>query len=574
MSEIEVKVPDIGDFKDVPVIEVLVQAGDTVKKDDALVTLESEKATFEVPSTGAGVIKALKVNVGDKVSQGSTLVVLEQTESTPAAAAAQVDDERPEDNVDEAAEVMEAPNAPPPASDAPAEAGDGTQLVELRVPDVGDFKDIPVIEILVKPGDSIHKDASVITLESEKATMEVPATTGGTIREIVVKVGDKVSQGSVIGTVEAGALRQAQGDTEQARGDTGQARGDTGQARGDTGLSVRASREPAIAAAPRQARGDNEPARGDTEALRQAQGDTVVHASPSIRRFARELGVDLHIVKGSGPSGRITREDVQRYVKTALQTGTSGGAVSGAGLGLAPWPKVDFAAQGPIETKPLTRIQKLSGPNLHRNWVMIPHVTNNDDADVTDLEEFRKQLNAENAKAGIKVTMLAFIIKAVVAALKEFPQFNSSLDGENLILKKYYNIGFAADTPGGLIVPVIKSADQKGILDIARETAELSSKGREGKLGPADMSGGTFTISSLGGIGGTYFTPIINAPEVAILGVCRASIRPVWNGKAFAPRLMLPLSLSYDHRVIDGAAAARFNAFLLSLLADLRRAIL
>ena len=299
-----------------------------------------------------------------------------------------------------------------------------------------------------------------------------------------------------------------------------------------------------------------------------------VHASPSIRRFARELGVDLHGVKGSGPNARITREDVQRYVKTALQGGAPAGGTSGAGLGLAAWPKIDFAAQGPIELQPLSRIQKLSGPNLHRNWVMIPHVTNNDDADVTELEEFRKELNAENAKSGIKVTMLAFLIKAVVAALKAFPQFNASLDGDNLVLKKYYNIGFAADTPNGLIVPVIKGAEKKGILEIARETAELSAKGREGKLGPGDMSGGTFTISSLGGIGGTYFTPIINAPEVAILGVCRSSMRPVWDGTEFKPRLMLPLSLSYDHRVIDGAAAARFNVQLVKLLGDMRRAML
>ncbi|MFN2528123.1 MAG: dihydrolipoyllysine-residue acetyltransferase [Candidatus Baltobacteraceae bacterium] len=546
MSEMEVKVPDIGDFKNVPVIEVLVKAGDTIKKDDPLVTLESEKATFEVPSPSAGVIKALNVKAGDKVSQGSTLITLDET----AAAAQTVNDERPQDNVEEAAEVMESPSAPPPSPDASPRKAETQQTVDLRVPDIGDFKDIPVIEVLVKAGDAIHKDASVITLESEKATMEVPATASGTIGEIHIKVGDKVSKGSVIGTV----IVEGSGQENMLRPASGS----------DAAAVLNPPHDNAL----RQASDSG------AAAVLNRPVDVFVHASPSIRRFARELGVDLNIVKGSGPNARITREDVQRYVKTALQSGAPAGAASGAGLGLAPWPKVDFAAQGPIESKPLSRIQKLSGPNLHRNWVMIPHVTNSDDADITELEEFRKELNAENAKAGIKVTMLAFLIKAVVAALTEFPQFNSSVDGENLIYKKYYNIGFAADTPNGLIVPVIKDAGKKGILDIARETAELSAKGREGKLGPADMSGGTFTISSLGGIGGTYFTPIINAPEVAILGVCRSAMRPVWNGKEFAPRLMLPLSLSYDHRVIDGAAAARFNVHLIKLLGDLRRAIL
>jgi pyruvate dehydrogenase E2 component (dihydrolipoamide acetyltransferase) len=300
-----------------------------------------------------------------------------------------------------------------------------------------------------------------------------------------------------------------------------------------------------------------------------------VHASPSIRRFARELGVDLHTIRGSGPSGRITREDVQGFIKDALRDGAGPARAAGApAVGVPPWPKVDFAQYGPIERRPLSRVKKIAGPNLHRNWVMIPHVTNNDDADVTELEEFRKRVNAEAAGRGVKVTMLAFLVKATVAALQKYPDFNSSLDGEELVLKRYYNLGFAADTPHGLVVPVIKNADQKGILAIAQETAELAAKARDGKVGPADMSGGTFTISSLGGIGGTYFTPIINAPEVAILGVCRSALRPVWNGSQFVPRLMLPLSLSYDHRVIDGAAAARFNVYLASLLGDMRLAML
>jgi pyruvate dehydrogenase E2 component (dihydrolipoamide acetyltransferase) len=303
-------------------------------------------------------------------------------------------------------------------------------------------------------------------------------------------------------------------------------------------------------------------------------GNGAVHASPSIRRFARELGVDLHGVSGSGPNGRVTREDVQGFVKRALQNGGAAAAPSTGGLGVLPWPSIDFAQYGEVERKPLSRIKKISGANLHRNWVMIPHVTQNDDADVTDLEAFRKQLNAELGKSGTKVTMLAFLIKASIAALKKFPEFNSSLDGEELVFKRYYNIGFAADTPNGLMVPVIKNADGKGITELAKETAELAAKARDGKLGPSDMQGGTFTISSLGSIGGTYFTPIINAPEVAILGACRAAIRPVWDGSAFVPRLMQPLSLSYDHRIIDGAAAARFTTYLIEVLSDLRRALL
>lgn len=551
MSEVDIKVPDIGDFKDVPVIEVLVKPGDAVKKEDPLVTLESEKAAMEVPSPANGIVKAVKVNVGDKVSQGSVILALEQAEAAtpPAAQPATTDDQRPEDNVDESGEVMEAPDSPPPAQQQaqPPQQPVADEVVELRVPDIGDFKDIPVIEVLIEPGQEIKKDASTIALESEKATMEVPATAGGIVKSVTVKVGDKVSQGSVIGTIlrkaEAGGAPAQQPQAQQQQ-------------------------QPPAAEPPRAAT----PAAEAAEP--QAGRNGTVHASPSIRRFARELGVDLHTVRGSGPNGRVTREDVQTFVKTALRTGTPAAGASGAGLGLAPWPKVDFAQYGEIETKPLSRIQKLSGPNLHRNWVMIPHVTNNDDADITELEAFRKQLNAENAKSGAKVTILAFLIKAVVAALKEFPQFNASLDGEQLVFKKYYNIGFAADTPGGLIVPVIKHADKKGILEIARETSELAAKGRDGKLGLQDMQGGTFTISSLGGIGGTYFTPIVNAPEVAILGVCKAAMRPVWDGEQFAPRLILPLSLSYDHRVIDGAAAARFNTFLAALLADMRRAML
>ncbi|HKU67113.1 MAG TPA: dihydrolipoyllysine-residue acetyltransferase [Candidatus Baltobacteraceae bacterium] len=525
---IDVRVPDIGDFKDVPVIEVLVKPGDAVKKNDSIVTLESDKASMEVPSPSDGTVADVKVKIGDKVSEGTVILSLSSDERAPAA-------------------TTPAAAAAPPAAEKPAQTSEN--VVELKVPDIGDFKDVPVIEVLVKPGDEIAKDASVVTLESEKASMEVPAIAGGTIAQVRVKVGDKVSQGSVIATVRTASAAPAAAKPVAA--------------------PVQA---PAAAPPPLPAAAG--PSISQDERSVQPSGNGAVHASPSIRRFARELGVDLHRVRASGPNGRVTREDVQHFVKRSLQDG-GGVAVSGAaGLAIAPWPKVDFAQYGEIERKPLSRIKKISGPNLHRNWVMIPHVTQNDDADVTDLEEFRKELNAEYAKQNVKVTMLAFLIKASVAALKKFPEFNSSLDGDELVYKRYYNIGFAADTPGGLVVPVVKSADTKGIAQLAQETAELAAKARDGKLAMGDMQGGTFTISSLGSIGGTYFTPIINAPEVAILGACRASMRPVWDGTQFVPRLMQPLSLSYDHRVIDGAAAARFTAYLAAVLRDLRRALL
>ena len=420
--------------------------------------------------------------------------------------------------------------------------------VAVSVPDIGDFTDVPVIEVLVKPGDTINKDDSVVVLESDKASMEVPSVAGGVVKDVSVKVGDKVSKGTQILTLTVEGAAPQQAPQAQA---------------------------PAQPAQPAQTVQPPQPAKPSAppEPVQSAPAGENVHASPSIRRFARELGVELSRVAPTGPNGRITRDDVQGFVKTSLRNGASRTSADGAALGLAPWPKVDFAQFGPIERKPLTRIQKLSGPNLHRNWVMIPHVTQNDDADVTDLEEFRKELNRELERSGVKVTMLAFMIKASIAALKKYPAFNSSLDGDELVLKQYYHIGFAADTPGGLVVPVVRDADKKGIAEIARETSDLAAKARDGKLGMAQMQGGTFTISSLGSIGGTYFTPIINAPEVAILGACRAAVRPVWNGEEFEPRLMQPLSLSYDHRVIDGAAAARFTAYVAQVLGDLRRAL-
>jgi pyruvate dehydrogenase E2 component (dihydrolipoamide acetyltransferase) len=450
--------------------------------------------------------------------------------------------------------------------------------IEVKVPDIGDFKDVPVIEVLVKPGDTVKKDDSLIVLESDKATMEVPAPAGGTVKELRAKIGDKVSEGTVILTMESAAAPTAAPDKAPA---AKPAPAPATEAKPAPAAESKPAPTPA-AVAPAKA-GAQSPAPEEPIEVRRAapiilsEGGVPPHASPGVRRFARELGVDLQRVKGSGPKARILKEDIQEFVKGALSGAAPAGAGGGAGLGelgLPAWPKVDFAKFGPIEVQARTRIQKISGPALARNWVMIPHVTQFDEADITELEAFRARVNEEIAKSGVKVTPLAFLIKAVVAALKKFPALNSSLDGENLILKQYWHIGFAADTPNGLVVPVVKDADKKGVVDIARETSELAAKAREGKLGPADMQGGTFSISSLGGIGGTAFTPIINAPEVAILGVSKAAMKPVWNGKEFAPRLMMPLSLSYDHRVVDGAAAARFTTYLAQVIADLRRGML
>ncbi|MBV8066887.1 MAG: dihydrolipoyllysine-residue acetyltransferase, partial [Candidatus Eremiobacteraeota bacterium] len=437
---------------------------------------------------------------------------------------------------------------------APSAAAPSAGVVEVRVPDIGDFKDVPVIEVLVKPGDRVKKNDSLITLESEKASMEVPAENDGVVQDVKVKVGDKVSEGSTILVLSSEAPQSTQAappaETQQPKSETA---------------------TPQTAPAPQPAAAPSPPPQRqpEIEAPAQVRGDGLVHASPGIRRFARELGVDLHGVRGSGPNGRITREDVQGFVKSSLRAGGAPAPVAG----LPAWPKVDFAQYGAIERKPLSRIKKLSGPNLHRNWLQIPHITNQDEADVTSLEAFRNEVNAER-KEGPKLTILAFLVKAAVAALKRYPEFNASLDGDELVYKRYYNIGFAADTPDGLIVPVIKNADAKGLFDIAGEAAELARKARDGKLGLGDMQGGSFTISSIGGIGGTAFTQIVNAPEVAILGATRTAMKPIWDGEQFVPRLMLPISVSYDHRVIDGAAAARFLVYVAALLADFRRVAL
>jgi pyruvate dehydrogenase E2 component (dihydrolipoamide acetyltransferase) len=573
MAEIkEALVPDIGDYSDIPVIEVLVAVGDTVKKDQGLVTLESDKATMEVPSSVAGVVKEIKVKVGDTLSEGKVVALIEVAEAAaaPAPAAAPAKAAAPAS----ATQSAPAPAPAAPAATAPAAAGGA---VEATVPDIGDYTDIPVIEVLVAVGDTVKKDQGLVTLESDKATMEVPSSVAGVVKEIKVKVGDTLSQGKVVAIIEA------QGEAAPATAQAAQA----APPAAETGTKVEPVAVPAqpdklaareIAAAPSAGAPSTPPVQFNADSVLPSK---VPYATPAVRVFARELGVDLNQLSGTEKGGRITKADVQKFVKSVLTGGAAAGAPAGAvaaggGLNLLPWPKVDFSKFGEVETQPLSRIKKISGANLARNWAMIPHVTQFEQADITDLEALRVALNKENEKAGIKLTMLAFLIKASAAALKQFPEFNASLDaaGENLTLKKYFNIGFAADTPNGLVVPVIRDVDKKGVVQIAQETGELAKKARDGKLGPADMSGGCFSISSLGGIGGTAFTPIVNAPEVAILGVSKSSIQPVWNGKEFAPKLMLPLSLSYDHRVIDGALAARFTTYLSQVLADMRRVLL
>jgi pyruvate dehydrogenase E2 component (dihydrolipoamide acetyltransferase) len=527
----QVVVPDIGDFKDVAVIEVLVKPGDAVSKEQSLITLESDKATMEIPSPSAGVVKEIKIKMGDKVSKGSPILELE----------AKDDASKPQPRSEQKPEPRKEPK--PEAKQEARPTGDGSST----------------IEVLVKPGDSVAKEQSLITLESDKATMEIPSPSSGVVKELKIKVGDKVSKGAPILVLAAASAAPASGGAPPAP--------TSGAASPSKPAS--ASSAPAVAAAPAPRPVPREP----EEETREKP-----HASPSVRKFARELGVDLAKVQGSGPKGRILHADVQAFVKGALSSKAPAVAKGGGALpfNLPPWPEVDFAKFGPVEVKPLSRIQKLSGPYLHRNWISIPHVTQFDEADITDLEAFRKAQTAETEKKGFKLTMLAFMIKACVTGLRQFPIFNSSLEksGENVIIKKYYHIGVAVDTPGGLVVPVVRDADRKGIFDLAHELADISKLARDGKLKPGDMQGGTFSISSLGGIGGTAFTPIINAPEVAILGVSRGGMRPVWNGKEFGPRLMLPLSLSYDHRVIDGASAARFSSFLVSVLSDIRKLIL
>lgn len=529
----EVQVPDIGG-DEVEVTEIMVKVGDVVAEEQSLITVEGDKASMEVPAPFAGTVKEIKIAAGDKVSTGSLIMVFEVAGAAPVAAP-----------------VQAAAPAAPAAAAAPAVAA----LKEVQVPDIGG-DEVTVTEIMVNVGDSISEEQSLITVEGDKASMEVPAPFAGTLKEIKVAAGDKVKTGSLIMVFEVAGAAPVAAPVQAAA--------------------------PAPAAAPAQAAAPAAAAPATSGEFQ--ENHEYSHASPVVRRLAREFGVNLAKVKGSGRKNRILKEDVQNYVKEALKRLESGaqaaasGKGDGAALGLLPWPKVDFSKFGDTEVQPLSRIKKISGANLHRNWVMIPHVTQWDNADITELEKFRQEQNAMEAKrdTGMKITPLVFIMKAAAKALEAFPAFNSSLsdDGESLILKKYVNIGIAVDTPNGLVVPVFKDVNKKGIYELSKELAEVSKKARGGKLTAADMQGGCFTISSLGGIGGTAFTPIVNAPEVAILGVSKSEMKPVWNGKEFAPRLQLPLSLSYDHRVIDGAEGARFITYLNECLSDIRRLVL
>jgi pyruvate dehydrogenase E2 component (dihydrolipoamide acetyltransferase) len=582
----EARVPDIGGSA-VPVIEIMVKVGDRVEKDQSLITLESDKATMEVPAPFAGVIKELKVKVGDEVDEGAVIALVEAEGDAPAeapkAAAAKAEEARPA--ASKADQPKAAAPAPAPAAPAPApaaakapSASKSSGPVDVNVPDIGG-KPVPIIEVMVKVGDTVEKDQSLMTLESDKATMDIPAPAAGVIKELKVKVGDEVNDGDLIAVLEG-----AGGESAEAASADAQPAPSTDKPGISEAPAEAPKREAAPAAAPASSASKSEPVGGTPRTppvsfdASVVMPDNAPYASPAVRAFARELGVDVAQVKGSGRGGRIQREDVSGYVKQVMTSGAApsrGGAVAaGNGLTLLPWPKVDFSKFGEVEEKPLGRIPKISAANLARNWAMIPHVTQFEDADITELEAFRKKLGEENKD--LKITPLVFQIKAVVAALKKFPTFNASLDasGETLTLKKYYNIGIAVDTPDGLVVPVIRDADKKGLLELAAELGEISKKARDKKLTAADMSGGCFSISSLGGIGGTAFAPIINAPEVAILGVSKAAMKPVWNGKDFAPRLVLPLSLSYDHRVIDGALAARFAVYLAQQLGDIRRLLL
>ncbi len=550
-SLVEVLVPDIGDASDVEIIELLVGEGDTVSEEDGLITLETDKATMDVPAPQAGTIKQLKVNVGDKVSEGSLVLIMSTTESSERAESSQSPQEAQSQQDDKNASVTESSES---------------RVIDVHVPDIGDATDVDVIEVLVNEGDEVEAEDGLITLETDKATMDVPAPQAGTVEKLTVKVGDKVSEGSLVLSLQ---IKGSSANKPEQASSTKQAVAAPAQS---TSADTQKQSQKNAAKAPPV---PHHPSAGE----RGRSGS--VYASPSVRRLAREFGVDLTQVEGSGRKKRILKEDVQSYVKYELSRPKVASATAGKGEGglqvIAP-PKVDFSKFGEVEEIPLTRIQKLSGPNLHRNWVTIPHVTQFEEADITDLEDFRKEQNkiAEKRKLGVKITPLVFMMKAVADALKAYPTFNTSLSesGESLIQKKYFHIGIAVDTPNGLVVPVVRDVDKKGIMEISKELMEISIKARDGKLKSADMQGSCFTISSLGGIGGTAFTPIVNAPDVAILGVSKSEIKPKWDGKEFLPRLMLPLSLSYDHRVIDGALAARFAVHLAECLADIRRILL
>lgn len=544
----QIQIPDIGS-DEVTVTEVMVNVGDTISVDQSIINVEGDKASMEVPAPEAGVVKEILVKVGDKVSTGTPMLVLEAAGTAPVA------------------DAPTAPAADEPTAPAVATAPTASAIVEVNVPDIGG-DEVNVTEIMVAVGDTITEEQSLITVEGDKASMEVPAPFGGVVKEILVKSGDKVSTGSLIMRFEV----------------LGAAPAESASASASASASTSAPQTAAPDTTAQAAQSNNNVSGLSQEQVEASTG--YAHATPVIRRLAREFGVNLDKVKGTGRKGRIVKEDIEAYVKTAVKAYESGataqatgnGVANGAGLGLLPWPKVDFSKFGEIEEVELSRINKISGANLHRNWVIIPHVTHFDKADITDLEAFRKEQNAlaEKQKLGVKITPVVFIMKAVAKALEAYPRFNSSIteDAQRLILKKYINIGVAVDTPNGLVVPVFKNVNKKGVIELSRELMEVSKKAREGKLTASDMQGGCFTISSLGGIGTTHFAPIVNAPEVAILGVSKSSMEPVWNGKEFAPRLILPMSLSFDHRVIDGADGARFISYLGSVLADLRRLVM
>lgn len=554
----KILIPDIGDFENVAVVEVLMRAGDTVAAEDSLLTLESDKATMDVPSPSAGRIVAVHVGPGDKVSAGSHIADMEEG----AAADADTSESEAPSATDSPADAQPASgsaNQPEEGAGSAASAGAPGEAQEVRVPDIGDFENVAVIEVLISAGDTIAAEDSLLTLESDKATMDVPAPFAGTVTEVLVSAGDKVSAGALIARVTSGSSA----GSKKSDGPKGGAK------------TAPPKSEPATDAAPH----DNPPTsnvRSASETAARPPLTPVVesdksfakpHASPAVRKFAREIGADMHKIKGSGARGRILKTDVQEFVKAQLARKDSGGS------GLPQMPEVDFAQFGEVELHPLPRIRRLSAENLHRNWLLAPHVTQCGEADITDMENFRQSLSQEAKRDGYRMTPLAFFIRAAVMALREFPEFNASLsaDGEHAVRKKYFHIGVAVDTPGGLVVPVLRDADRKGLKDIARELGEISVRAREGKLKSEEMRGGCFTISSLGGIGGSFFTPIINLPEVAIMGVSRSQMRPHWTGTEFVPRLILPLSLSYDHRLIDGAAGARFIVHFASLLGDIRR---
>jgi len=599
-DQIELKVPDVGG-EEVEVIEILVSEGDTVEQEDGIVTVESDKASMDIPASSGGKITELKVKVGDTISEGDVLAMIEASgdseesddsdsedseEASDKADEEESDDKEADDEAEESEEKEEEEKDKDSESEKKSSGG-SSKVIDVEVPDIGDEEDVEIIEILVSKGDSVSAEDGLITLETDKATMDVPCPEDGEIEEMLVEVGDKVSQGSVIAKlkVSGGADDSEAEEKDSAKEEKSESGEDSGKESDksdkksddkdqkkdkekDSGSSVKPSSE-------------RQPPVPDHPSQRSDRKEGILHASPAVRRVAREFGVDLSQVKGSGPKDRILKEDVQDFVKYELSrpkavAGATG--QGGGGLQVIDPPKVDFSKFGEVEEVQLSRIQRKSGPNLHRNWVTIPHVTQFDEADITELENFRKSENevAKKKDLGFKITPLVFILKACAKGLREFPTFNSSLSesGESLYMKKYVNIGVAVDTPNGLVVPVIRDVDKKGIYELSEELVEISSKARDGKLKATDMQGGCFSISSLGGIGGTAFTPIVNAPDVAILGVSRNEMKPKWNGKEFEPRLTLPLSLSYDHRVIDGAEAARFTAYLSGVLGDIRKLVL